>query len=98
VRIRRPGTGVLPAPITQEEASCNLEGGLTSVLEGLEDSGRPCAHRLSVAGLLAILALFPLGEEFIPEVRKASFIGETPTRVDVPARTAFTRTNMMTGP
>ena len=39
-----------------------------TVLKGLHYFNIPCAHVLSVSGLLVITALFPLGEPVIPEV------------------------------
>ena len=65
-----------------------------STLRGLEDSYHPCAAVLSVAGLLDHIGLFPAGEWFIPEVRKARFLRAEPFTVDVPFITAHRVSNM----
>ena len=55
-----------PAPLLGcKRAAQDLKGGGSSLLEGLEDSGRPCTQVLSVAGFLALLAPFPGWEVFI---------------------------------
>jgi len=43
-------------------------------LEGLGDSCLPCAHLLSVAGLLVIISLFLPGRSVYSEERKARFL------------------------
>ena len=57
------------------KACSSLAGGLVSLLEGLGHFARPCARVLSVAELLAILGPFPPGRGFIPEVKRAPFLG-----------------------
>ena len=58
---------------TGEWARVLLEGGLTTTLEGLRDSGASCATRLSVAGFFACLGLFLLEKEVYSEVRRGLF-------------------------
>ena len=60
--------------ITGERAARDLEGGGTTLLEGLRDSHRPCAGVLSVAGFLLSFGLFPGLGRFILEGRRASFL------------------------
>ena len=51
-----------------------------------------------MSGFFDTLGLFPVGEGLFPEVKVASFLTGTPTRVDVRDNAVITRTNMMTGP
>ena len=55
---------------TAERAVQDLKGGLTSTVEGLEDSGPPCTQVLSVAGFYALIAGFPGRRKFILRERK----------------------------
>ena len=50
---------VLSFPYPDKKAGCNLEGGFEVSNGGLGYSRRPCATRLSVAGLLDINHTFP---------------------------------------
>jgi len=74
---------------SQERAGWDTSGGLTSVPEGLGYFCRPCARVLSVAGFFALIAPFPPGEWFIPEVRKSCFLGEEALLFDVTNRTVI---------
>jgi len=49
----------------------------------------PCARVLSVSELLAKRERFLLRKRLFPEVEEAPFLGETPTRVDVPEESAI---------
>ena len=61
---------------------------MTSLAEGLEDSGRHCFKVLSVAGFFDLRCLFPLGRWVYSEVGKAPFLRGDPLLVDVVARSA----------
>ena len=57
--------GLLSNSETGERGSCSLEGGLTSLPEGLRDSESSCAQCLSVPGFFAIPRRFPGWKRFI---------------------------------
>ena len=65
--------GTLGSSSGREKAGCILEGGLSTIPEGLRDYGWPCAQRLSVAELLTILGLFPGWRRLFPEEKRGSF-------------------------
>ena len=73
IRNRRPGTGVCPTVKRVLWACRSLEGGPASLPEGLEDSMRPCAGVLSVAGFFALMVRFLAGEGFILRVKGPLF-------------------------
>ena len=60
-------------PQRGERAAFYLEGGGSSLAEGLGYSGCPYAQVLSVAGLLVLLALFPGWRRLFPEGRRGTF-------------------------
>ena len=62
-----------------EEARVNLEGGLTTLLEGLEYSRFPCVHCLSVAGFFASLARFPAGGRVYSEGKEPLLASREPS-------------------
>jgi len=51
------------------KADPSLEGGFTSVAEGLRGFALPCTTGLSVPGFFAVIGLFPGSEGLFPEVR-----------------------------
>ena len=57
-----PGMGLFPRVLRR------CEGGLVTVIDTSPYSALPCARVLSVAGLLVVWCLFPLGRAVIPEV------------------------------
>ena len=65
-----PGRLFLTNSETVEEAGQDLQGGLTTTLEGLGDSWPPCAAPLSVAGFLVSFAPFPAGRKVYSEERR----------------------------
>ena len=71
IRNRDQGPGCLSGWKPLLSARSNLEGGLTSLAEGSEHSGRPCARVLSVPGFLAIMSRKLAGRRFILGVKKA---------------------------
>ena len=73
-QIRRPGAEGQDGHERDESACCNTEGGGRSFLEGLEDSGRPCARVLSVAGLFVVMGRFLLAGGFILRLKEAPFL------------------------
>ena len=61
-----------------EKAAASLEGGLTSLYEGLTDSRRPCTEVLSVPGFFAVLGAFPGRKEVYSEGEMAPFLAGRP--------------------
>ena len=60
-----------------------------TLLEGLGYSEGPCAHVLSVAGLLALLALFPGWEGLFSGVKEASFLLQDPLTLNLTDRSVI---------
>ena len=72
-QIRRPGAGLPSNSETGISAGCNLEGGLTSLVEGLASFRIPCAEVLSVAGFFASSGPFPGSGRVYSEGKKEGF-------------------------
>ena len=77
-RNRAQGRGEASSLFGCEKAARDLEEGLMTLLEGLEGFDIPCAECLSVAGLLAIIALFPGSGRVIPEGEREVSAPEDP--------------------
>ena len=76
--IRAQEPGMRPTVKRDESARSNLEGGLTTVSEGLEGFRLPCTKVLSVAGLLAFPGSFLAGRRFILRVEREVLHPEEP--------------------
>ena len=73
-----PGPEYSPNSETGRKAGVLLEGGGTTLLEGLELSDIPCAAVLSVAGFCALLGRFLPGKWFILRGEEAPFLLQDP--------------------
>jgi len=78
MRIRAQEPGEEPDSETGEWACSSLEGGFTTPFDTFGYSGRPCATRLSVPGLLALLRLLPGRKRFLSQGEEAPFCAEDP--------------------
>ena len=72
--------GLYPGVLRKEQKDENVEDlHFLTAKESSSHSGHPCVQLLSVAGLLVIRSLFPVGREFIPGcercVRLTGFTG-----------------------